>query len=115
MHDTVPEQPADTSYGIPDAVRPLVDSMTASGIVVRWPFTGNGWFPVVALITKCGVPALVEYARRTVDRSPTAIDSAKYFVRGWSELPPKPAAGTPIHMSRPHLRAVGTPEERGIF
>ena len=112
-----PEQPApDASYGIPDTARPLVDSMTASGVVVRWPFVGNGWFPVLALISKCGTPALVEYARRTVDRSPAPIDSAKYFMRGWSELPPKPAAGTPVHTPRPHLRAVGqSPEERGIF
>ncbi len=107
-------QPDDSSYGIPDVVRPLVDSMTASGVVVRWPFTGNQWFPLVALITKCGVPALVAYARRTADR--THVDSARYFMRGWSELPPKPAAGSPVHTPRPHLRAVGqSPEDRGIF
>lgn len=101
-------------YGIPDVVRPLVDSMTASGVVVRWPFSGNQWFPVVALINKCGIQALVAYARRTSDR--THVDSARYFMRGWSELPPKPAAGSPIHVPRPHLRAVGqSPEDRGIF
>ncbi|MCX4863496.1 MULTISPECIES: hypothetical protein [unclassified Streptomyces] len=111
----MPEQPAgDVDYGIPEAARPLVDSMTASGVVVRWPFKGAQWFPLLALINKCGIPALVEYARRTADR--THVDSARYFVRGWGELPPKPANGTPIHASR-HLRAVAgqTPEERGIF
>ncbi|MGK5730217.1 hypothetical protein [Streptomyces sp. URMC 124] len=89
--------------------------MTASNINVRWPFTGNQWFPLIALIKKCGVPALVDYARRTVDR--TDVDSARYFMRGWSELPPMPAEGAPVHRPRPHLRAVGgqTPEERGIF
>lgn len=88
--------------------------MTASGVVVRWPFRGEQWFPVLALIKKCGVPALVEYARRTADR--TAVDSAKYFMRGWSELPPQPTTGTRIHAARPHLRAVtGNPEDRGIF
>ncbi|MFH8804100.1 hypothetical protein ACH4F6_31680 [Streptomyces sp. NPDC017936] len=88
--------------------------MTASGVVVRWPFTGNQWFPLIALINKCGVPALVAYARRTADR--THVDSARYFMRGWSELPPKPAAGSPVHTPRPHLRAVGqSPEDRGIF
>ncbi|MFC4512588.1 hypothetical protein [Streptomyces ehimensis] len=89
--------------------------MTASGVMVRWPFTGSQWFPLIALIKKCGVQALVEYARRTADRTP--VDSARYFMRGWSELPPKPADGTPTVRPRPHLRAVSgqTPEERGIF
>ncbi|MFI0718889.1 hypothetical protein [Streptomyces sp. NPDC021224] len=108
-----PEGSTGSDYGIPDAVRPLVDSMTASGVAVRWPFSGDQWFPVLALIKKCGIPALVEYARRTADR--THVDSARYFMRGWAELPPRPAEGTPVYAPRPHLRAVGTPEERGIF
>lgn len=107
-------QPEPTGHGIPDAARPLVDSMTASGIVVRWPLQGNEWFPLLALIKKCGVPALVAYARRTADR--THVDSARYFMRGWAELPPAPAEGSHIHVPRPHLRAVGqSPEDRGIF
>lgn len=109
-----PAQPGSDDYGIPDAARPLVDSMSASGVLVRWPFKGNEWFPVLRLINKCGIPALVEYARRTADR--THVDSARYFLRGWQELPPKPADGAPVHTSRPHLRAVGqSPEDRGIF
>lgn len=112
--DGEPEEQQQDDYGIPDAVRPLVDSMTASGVVVRWPFTGNQWFPLISLINKCGTPALVAYARRTADR--THVDSARYFMRGWAELPPKPAAGSPVHTPRPHLRAVGqSPEDRGIF
>lgn len=96
------EEPAPDrlGYGIPEAARPLVDGLTAAGVVVRWPFTGNGWFPVLALIEKTGVPALTEYAVRAAAR--TSVDSAKYFMRGWSELPPLPAPGT----ARPPLRAV---------
>ncbi|MFI6103205.1 hypothetical protein [Streptomyces sp. NPDC051310] len=102
-------------YGIPDVARPLVDALSQSRIRVRWPFKGDGWFPVIALITKCGIPAMVDHATRAVARNPQ-IDSARYFMRGWGELPPKPADGTPHHLARPHLRAVGqTPEERGIF
>lgn len=110
-----PEAAADSDYGIPAEIRELMDSMYVSGINVRWPFTGNQWFPVIALIKKCGVPALVDYARRVANR--TEVDSAKYFMRGWSELPPKPSQDTTAYRSRPHLRAVGgsTPEERGIF
>lgn len=96
------EEPAPDrlGYGIPEAARPLVDGLTAAGVVVRWPFTGNGWFPVLALIEKTGVAALTEYAVRAAAR--TSVDSAKYFMRGWSELPPLPAPGA----SRPPLRAV---------
>lgn len=98
------EEPAPDrlGYGIPEAARPLVDGLTAAGVVVRWPFTGNGWFPVLALIEKSGVPALVDYAIQAAARAPESVGSAKYFMRGWSELPPLPAPGA----ARPPLRAV---------
>jgi hypothetical protein len=92
--------PERLGYGIPEAARPLVDGLSAAGVIVRWPFNGNGWFPVLALIEKSGVPALIDYAVRAASR--TNVDSAKYFMRGWSELPPIPAPGT----ERPPLRAV---------
>ncbi|MFI1728218.1 hypothetical protein ACH40E_03050 [Streptomyces acidicola] len=96
------EEPAANrhGYGIPDSARPLVDALTAAGVNVRWPFKGDQWFPVLTLIEKSGVPALVDYAVRAAAR--TNVDSAKYFMRGWSELPPLPAPGT----ERPPLRAV---------
>lgn len=94
-----PESQQPDDYGIPADVRPLMDSMYASGVNVRWPFVGNQWFPVIALIKKCGIPALVDHARRTADR--TSVDSAKYFMRGWGELPPKPADGDPVYTARP--------------
>ncbi|MCX5112184.1 hypothetical protein OOK13_40385 [Streptomyces sp. NBC_00378] len=96
------EEPADDrlGYGIPEAALPLVEGITAAGINVRWPFKGDQWFPVLALITKSGIPALVDYAARAAGR--TNVDSAKYFMRGWSELPPLPRPGT----ARPPLRAV---------
>ncbi|MFD9752637.1 hypothetical protein ACFWYQ_21260 [[Kitasatospora] papulosa] len=97
------EEPANTrlSYGYPEAALPLIEGITAAGINVRWPFKGDQWFPILALITKSGVPALVDYAVRAAARN-TSIDSAKYFMRGWSELPPLPRSNT----ARPPLRAV---------
>ncbi|MFB7845476.1 hypothetical protein ACFC34_00370 [Streptomyces sp. NPDC056053] len=97
------EEPADDrlGYGIPEAALPLVEAITAADINVRWPFKGDQWFPILALITKSGVPALVGYAVRAAARN-ASIDSAKYFMRGWSELPPLPRPGT----ERPPLRAV---------
>lgn len=96
------EEPAPdhVGYGIPEAARPLVDQLTAAGVNVRWPFKGNQWFPLLGLIEKSGVPALVDYAVRAAGR--TNVDSARYFMRGWGELPPMPAPGT----ERPPLRAV---------
>lgn len=79
-------------HGIPDAVRPLVDQVTAAGVVVRWPFQGNQWFPVLALAEKVGIPAMVDHAVKAAARADVA--SARYFLRGWSELPPLPPPGT---------------------
>ncbi|MFG3046305.1 hypothetical protein ACGFZR_15415 [Streptomyces sp. NPDC048241] len=86
--------------GIPEAARPLVDGITAAGVYVRWPFRGNAWFPVLAMISKSGVPAMVDHALKAASR--TNVESANYFLKGWSELPPMPTAGA----SRPPLRAV---------
>lgn len=93
-------QPQSLDYGIPEAARPLVDGITAAGVYVRWPFKGNAWFPVLALIAKSGVPAMVDHALKAAARAD--VQSANYFLKGWSELPPIPAPGT----ERPPLRAV---------
>ncbi|MFD5709530.1 hypothetical protein ACFWHW_03895 [Streptomyces pharetrae] len=99
-----PEEPASDrhAYGIPDSARPLVDSLTAAGVVVRWPFKGDQWFPLLALIEKSGVPALVDFAVKAAASARTPVQSAKYFLDGWSELPPLPPPGA----QRPTLRAV---------
>lgn len=88
---------------IPDQARPLVDQLTAAGVIVRWPFTGNEWFPLLALISKTGVPAMVDHAVKVAAR--TSVESAKYFLNGWGELPPMPEPGT----ARPALRTVSAP------
>jgi hypothetical protein len=93
-------RPGALGYGIPEDARPLVDGITAAGIYVRWPFKGNGWFPILAMIAKSGVPAMVDHARKASAR--TDVESANYFLKGWGELPPLPPAGT----DRPQLRAV---------
>lgn len=99
QEEPAPERPG---YGIPEAARPLVDGLTAAGVVVRWPFQGDQWFPLLGLIEKTGVPALVDHAVKAAARAPESVGSAKYFMRGWSELPPLPPPG----IERPPLRAV---------
>lgn len=87
-------------YGIPDDARPLVDALSLANVRVRWPFKGNEWFPILALIKKTGVPAMAEHAAKVAAR--VDVESAKYFVKGWGELPPLP----PADAERPPLRAV---------
>lgn len=91
---------SDLGAGIPDQARPLVDGLTAAGVVVRWPFQGNEWFPLLGLIAKTGTPAMVDHAVKVAAR--TSVESAKYFLKGWGELPPLPPPG----IERPPLRAV---------
>lgn len=95
--------PAADTFGIPEQARPLVDGLTAAGIVVRWPFRGDGWFPLLSMIAKSGVPAMVDHAIAAATRSTGRVESAKYFMRGWAELPPLPRPD-----ARPPLRAVAS-------
>ncbi|MFF1958004.1 hypothetical protein ACFVWX_13560 [Streptomyces sp. NPDC058220] len=92
-----------STEGIPEQARPLVDGLTAAGVIVRWPFHGNEWFPLLALVSRTGVPAMVDHATKVASR--TQVESAKYFLNGWSELPPLPPPGD----GRPALRTVESP------
>lgn len=85
-------RPEPSTLTIPDAARPLIDALSSNGVTVRWPFRGNQWFPLLALIADRGVPAMADYAIKAARR--TDIESARYFMRGWAELPSKPAPGT---------------------
>ncbi|MFE1515858.1 hypothetical protein ACFW9I_03315 [[Kitasatospora] papulosa] len=85
---------------IPTNCRPLVDTLTAAGILVRWNLAPAEWFIVEALIQRTGVAALAAYAQKQA--AAKDISYAKYFLPGWRELPPMPEAGT----ARPPLRAV---------
>lgn len=96
-----PEESAANSdeYGIPDFARPLVDGLTNAGVVVRWPFVGQQWVIIHALIKKSGVTAMVDHARKAAGRA--NVESAKYFMQGWRELPPVPQA--PASVPRPRV------------
>lgn len=89
---------ADVAYGIPAGARPLINGITAAGVNVRWPFRGNGWFPVLALIEKSGSEAMVDVAIKIARR--TSVDSARYFMPAWGELAPL------LPADFPKLRAV---------
>jgi hypothetical protein len=91
---------SEPDYGIPDEVRPLINGIAAAGVNVRWPFRGNDWFPLIALIRKSGASAMVDVAIKIAKR--TSVDSARYFLPAWTDLAPLPPADFP----RPVLHAV---------
>lgn len=113
-----PETPVATDSRYPNEVLDLVHTMTASGLSVRWPWEGASWFQVIAIIRHSGIDAMVDHALRAAANARSPVTSAKYFLPGWKELPPKPPEGTQPRRTTSHLRAVGSyqsPEERGIF
>ncbi|WP_158687617.1 hypothetical protein [Streptomyces sp. AA1529] len=88
------------SAEIPDFARPLIDQIATADVHVRWGLRENEWFQIHALIKKCGIPAMASAAVKAAKR--TDVESARYFLPGWRELPEQPAPGT----ERPPLRAV---------
>lgn len=97
------KQPAasvELDHGIPAAARPLINGLAAAGVNVRWPFRGNEWFPLLALIEKAGTAAMVDIASKIAAR--TSVDSARYFMHAWKDLAPMP----PADSQRPALHAV---------
>jgi hypothetical protein len=103
MHE-LGERVEDSTYGIPDAARPLVDASAPAGVIVRWPFKGNQWFPILALITKCGVPALVDHARRRPPHAPTSTPPATSCAAGANSRHCPPGA-SPLLRSVPTARS----------
>ncbi|MFD5900977.1 hypothetical protein ACFWHG_05695 [Streptomyces microflavus] len=85
---------------IPTNCRPLVDTITAAGILVRWNLSTAEWFIVEALIKRTGIAALAAYAQKQA--TTRDVSYARYFLSGWRDLPPLPEPGT----ARPPLRAV---------
>lgn len=95
-----PPADVDLGPGIPANARPLVDALTADGVLVRWNLTTAEWFTVEALIKRSGIQALAAFARKQAAARDIAY--ARYFLAGWRDLPPLPEPGT----ERPPLRAV---------
>ncbi|MFJ6748295.1 mucin-2 [Streptomyces sp. NPDC091266] len=90
---------------IAEPVRPLVDAMTAAGLVVGWHLTPDDWLLLHALVERCTVPVLVEHARGAWEGARTRPRSARYFLPGWRSLPAmpngSPTPGTNVVPLRP--------------
>ncbi|MBC6456355.1 hypothetical protein [Actinomadura sp. HBU206391] len=83
--------------GPPEFALPLINAIQARGLVgIRWALDGQ-WALVQSLIESKGLAAMTEYAVRaaaTTENAGKPVHSAKYFLGGWRELPPKPLDGT---------------------
>lgn len=94
MYEGMSERPAPAVIedGIPAFARPLVDTLTASGVIVRWDLGAGEWFTLDAMIQRSGTDLLAAAAVKAAARAD--ISHARYLLRAWRNLPPAPAAGT---------------------
>lgn len=92
MNEGGSELPAVIPGGIPDLARPLVDTLTASGVIVRWDLGPGEWLTLDAMIQRSGVDLLAAAAVKAAAKAD--ISHARYLLRAWRSLPPAPAAGT---------------------
>ncbi|MHA4819353.1 mucin-2 [Streptomyces aculeolatus] len=79
---------------VPPNIRPLREAMTAAGIVVEWSLATADWFRLEALVKRTAVAALVDHARGQWQNARSRPRSVRYFLPGWTALPPV-AAGAP--------------------
>lgn len=77
---------------IPVASQPLIDALTAEGMVVGWDLDSSEWFLIEALIGRCGIPALVVSARGSWQGARKQPRKGNYFLPAWREIPDAPAA-----------------------
>ncbi|MFJ8900004.1 hypothetical protein [Streptomyces sp. NPDC102370] len=79
---------------IPDSARPIVDQITAAGVIVAWNLAPAEWFIVDALAKRSGPDMLAAAAVQAARRNRNGVSHARYFLRTWQALPPAPAEGT---------------------
>ncbi|WP_431999283.1 hypothetical protein [Streptomyces sioyaensis] len=96
---------AATGPQIPEFAQPLVDQMTAAGMVVGWRLTEVEWFAVHAHIKRSSIDALVEFARRRWNPADPP-QTARYLTRIWSDMPSLPE-GMPTQPAPTLPAAVG--------
>ncbi|MFH8793826.1 hypothetical protein [Streptomyces sp. NPDC017941] len=102
------ERGRDAVAVIPDFARPLVDRITAAGVLVAWTLAPAEWFVVDALVKRSGLDMLATAAVQAAARNRRGVSHARYFLRAWQSLAPAPAPGTvPAAASNviPHNRA----------
>ncbi|MFI2037580.1 hypothetical protein ACH470_23475 [Streptomyces bottropensis] len=88
------ERGRDSVAVIPEFARPLVDQITAAGVLVAWNLAPAEWFLIDALAKRSGLDMLATAAVQAAARNRKGVSHARYFLRAWQSLPPAPAPGT---------------------
>ncbi|MGW2292812.1 hypothetical protein [Streptomyces phaeochromogenes] len=88
------ERGRDAVAVIPEFARPLVDQITAAGVLVAWNLAPAEWFLTDALMKRSGLDMLAAAAVQAAARNRRGVSHARYFLRAWQSLPPAPAPGT---------------------
>ncbi|MGA5501744.1 hypothetical protein [Streptomyces umbrinus] len=88
------ERARDAVAVIPEFARPLVDQITAAGVLVAWNLAPAEWFLTDALAKRSGLDMLAAAAVQAAARNRRGVSHARYFLRAWQSLPPAPAPGT---------------------
>lgn len=94
LSDGGSERGRDAVAVIPEFARPLVDQITAAGVLVAWNLAAAEWFIVDALMKRSGLDMLATAAVQAAARNRRGVSHARYFLRAWQSLPPAPAPGT---------------------
>ncbi|MEU0719073.1 hypothetical protein ABZ498_18080 [Streptomyces lavendulocolor] len=94
MSDGGSERGRDAVAVIPEFARPLVDQITAAGVLVAWNLAPAEWFLVDALVKRSGLDMLATAAVQAAARNRRGVSHARYFLRAWQSLPPAPTPGT---------------------
>lgn len=93
---------------IPTNCQPLVDQITAGGVIVGWDLEPGDWFVIEALILRCTIPVLAQHALGTAGTATTRIRKGSYFIPGWRGLPD--VSNLPAVPGAPALAPVPTPQ-----
>ncbi|MEU3710511.1 hypothetical protein [Streptomyces catenulae] len=91
---------------IAEPVRPLVDAMSAAGMVVSWQLESGEWLLLHTLIDRCGVAVLVDHAGGAWQAARTRPRSARYFLAGWRSLPATSASAPEVPGRGPNVVAL---------
>lgn len=104
--------------------QPLIKALTEAGITVSWGMPPDDLIRVADAVERAGVPAMVRFAVDTQRTRRDRILYARYFVRGWSGLPPMASAqpqqpnGKPPHCGHidcdPASRLRETEDDNGL-
>ncbi|WP_159393727.1 hypothetical protein [Streptomyces albus] len=93
-----PEGPTTVGPSIPDFATELASALSSHGIHVRWNLRDAERDELRDLIADRGLAAMTATAVRAAQR--TDVETIRYFLPGWRELPP----AAPQNGSRPNLR-----------